>query len=48
MSAGQQGFHVMLTTAMIVFLGSRAGRVGGVDGWLCCRTPSSRLMRILT
>ena len=48
MSTGQQGFHVMLSAAMIVFLGSRAGRVWGVDGWLRCRAPRSRLMRILT
>src|SRR5262252_4739761 len=31
MSFGQQGFHVMLVTSMIVLLGSRAGRAWGAD-----------------
>jgi thiosulfate dehydrogenase [quinone] large subunit len=34
MSFGQQGFHVLLTTSMIIFLGCRAGRVWGLDAWL--------------
>ena len=34
MSFGQQGFHLLLTTSMIVFLGTRAGRVWGLDAWL--------------
>ena len=34
MSFGQQGFHLLLTTSMIVFLGARAGRVWGLDAWL--------------
>ena len=34
MSFGQQGFHLFLVTSMIVFLGTRAGRVWGLDGWL--------------
>src|SRR5881397_962073 len=33
MSFGQQGFHVLLVTAMVMFVGARAGRVWGVDGW---------------
>jgi uncharacterized membrane protein YphA (DoxX/SURF4 family) len=31
MSFGQQGFHVLLATSMLIFLGSRAGRVWGLD-----------------
>lgn len=31
MSPGQQGFHVMLVTAMIVLLATRAGRLFGLD-----------------
>jgi PQQ-dependent catabolism-associated beta-propeller protein len=32
MSFGQQGFHVMLFTSMIILLGARAGRFWGIDG----------------
>jgi YVTN family beta-propeller protein len=34
MSFGQQGFHLLLATSMIIFLGARAGRVWGLDGLL--------------
>src|SRR5438874_4749930 len=34
MSFGQQGFHVVLVTAMVVFLCARAGRAWGIDGWI--------------
>ena len=34
MSFGQQGFHVMLITSMIIFLITNAGRVWGFDRWL--------------
>jgi len=37
MSFGQQGFHLLLVTSMIIFLGARAGRVSGLDGWLLGR-----------
>jgi thiosulfate dehydrogenase [quinone] large subunit len=37
MSFGQQGFHVLLVTSMVVFLGSRAGRAWGLDGWILTR-----------
>lgn len=37
MSFGQQGFHVLLVTAMVVFLGARAGRAWGIDGWILTR-----------
>src|SRR5256885_7757888 len=30
MSFGQQGFHVLLVTSMLVFLGARAGRTWGL------------------
>ena len=31
MSFGQQGFHVLLVTSMIIFLCARAGRIWGLD-----------------
>jgi thiosulfate dehydrogenase [quinone] large subunit len=31
MSFGQQGFHVLLTTSMVIFLAARAGRSWGLD-----------------
>jgi thiosulfate dehydrogenase (quinone) large subunit len=34
MSFGQQGFHALLITSMLIFLGARAGRAVGVDGWV--------------
>jgi thiosulfate dehydrogenase (quinone) large subunit len=42
MTFGQQGFHVLLVTSMIIFLCARAGRTWGVDRWLI-RTKSSWL-----
>src|SRR5262249_20770628 len=43
MSFGQQGFHVLLVTSMIMFLGARAGRVWGLDGLILRRvSPRSR------
>lgn len=32
MSSGQQGFHILLVTSMLIFLFTRAGRVLGLDG----------------
>src|SRR4030095_9273904 len=32
MSFGQQGFHVLLVTSMIIFYFARAGRTWGLDG----------------
>jgi uncharacterized membrane protein YphA (DoxX/SURF4 family) len=46
MSFGQQGFHVLLVTSMIVFLFTRAGRTWGIDAWLLKRRPG-RLFRLL-
>ena len=31
MSFGQQGFHVLLATSMVIFLAARAGRAWGID-----------------
>ena len=47
MSFGQQGFHLLLTTTMILFLVVRAGRVWGIDGWLLARAPGQRWLRVL-
>lgn len=47
MSFGQQGFHVLLTTSMLLFLVTRAGRVWGIDGWLLARAPGQRWLRVL-
>lgn len=47
MSFGQQGLHLMLVTSMVIFLGSRAGRVWGVDALLARVAPRSRLLRVL-
>ena len=46
MSFGQQGFHLLLTTSMLMFLVARAGRVWGLDGWLL-RRPGRRWLRLL-
>ena len=46
MSFGQQGFHVLLVTSMIVFLCARAGRTWGIDAWLLRRRPGG-LLRLL-
>ncbi len=37
MSFGQQGFHVLLTTSMIIFVAARAGRAWGVDALIFSR-----------
>jgi thiosulfate dehydrogenase [quinone] large subunit len=37
MSFGQQGFHLLLVTAMVVFLVTRAGRAWGLDAVLLRR-----------
>ena len=37
MSFGQQGFHVLLVTSMIIFFFARAGRTWGLDGWILAR-----------
>ena len=47
MSFGQQGFHLLLTTSMVLFLFTRAGRTWGVDRWLLRRSGRARWMRLL-
>ena len=37
MSSGQQGFHVLLVTSMIIFIGAGAGRAWGLDALLLRR-----------
>lgn len=44
MTFGQQGFHVLLVTSMVIFLGARAGRVAGLDAWLTRRGGWLRLL----
>jgi thiosulfate dehydrogenase [quinone] large subunit len=39
MSFGQQGFHVLLVTSMIIFYFTRAGRTWGLDGVILSRSP---------
>jgi uncharacterized membrane protein YphA (DoxX/SURF4 family) len=45
MSAGQQGFHLLLFTLMVAFFWSRAGRRWGLDGVIAARNPGSWLTR---
>jgi uncharacterized membrane protein YphA (DoxX/SURF4 family) len=47
MSFGQQGLHLLLVSSMVVFLGTRAGRVWGLDRLLLRAAPKSRLLRFL-
>src|SRR5215813_4584484 len=42
MSFGQQGFHLMLVTSMIILLGARAGRFWGIDGLILRAAPPTR------
>ncbi len=48
MSFGQQGLHLMLVTSMVIFLGTRAGRVWGLDHLLLHAAPRSRWLRFLS
>lgn len=45
MSAGQQGFHIVLAALMLAFFFARAGRTWGVDGALARARPRSILTR---
>jgi len=49
MSFGQQGFHVMLITSMIILLGARAGRAWGIDALILRMNPAPkrRWLRII-
>ena len=46
MSFGQQGFHLMLVTSMVIFLLARAGRTLGLDGVILARS-GRRWLRLL-
>ena len=45
MGFSQQGFHLVLVTSMVIFLGTRAGRVWGLDRLLLRAGPRSRLLQ---
>ena len=45
MSFGQQGFHLLLTTSMVIFLMTGAGRLWGLDQLLLTRAKGSRWLR---
>lgn len=45
MGFSQQGFHLVLVTSMVIFLGTRAGRVWGLDWLLLRAAPRSRLLQ---
>src|SRR5213078_3098350 len=45
MSFGQQGFHVLLITSMVIFLMTGAGRLWGLDQLLVARAKASRWLR---
>lgn len=47
MSFGQQGFHLLLVTAMVVFLLTRAGRAWGLDAVLVRRAGGRRWLKLL-
>jgi thiosulfate dehydrogenase (quinone) large subunit len=48
MTFGQQGFHVLLVTSMLIFLGTGAGRTWGLDALLRRRAGTRRWLGILT
>ena len=50
MSFGQQGFHLLLVTSMVIFIGAGAGRAWGLDALLLRRAGpgARRLLRILS
>src|SRR2546425_714289 len=41
MSFGQQGFHLLLTTSMIILVGARAGRAWGIDALILSHTRAA-------
>ena len=49
MSFGQQGFHLLLVTSMVIFIGAGAGRAWGLDALLLRRAGpgTQRWLRIL-
>ena len=49
MSFGQQGFHLLLITSMVIFLAARAGRAWGIDRavLLSVSGPARRWLKLL-
>ena len=49
MSFGQQGFHLLLVTSMVIFLGARAGRAWGLDALILRRASAGarRWLRLI-
>jgi uncharacterized membrane protein YphA (DoxX/SURF4 family) len=49
MSFGQQGFHLLLGTSMVIFMGAGAGRAWGLDALLLRRAGpgGARWLRVL-
>lgn len=47
MSFGQQGFHLLLITSMVIFIVTGAGRLWGLDELLLPRLKTSRWLRLL-
>jgi uncharacterized membrane protein YphA (DoxX/SURF4 family) len=49
MSFGQQGFHLLLVTSMVIFIGAAAGRAWGVDAALLRRAgpDAPRWLRLI-
>jgi len=49
MSFGQQGFHLLLVTSMVIFIGAGAGRAWGLDALLLRRAGPGveRWLRVL-
>ena len=49
MSFGQQGFHLLLVTSMVIFIGAGAGRAWGLDALLLrwAGPGARRLLRVL-
>jgi len=41
-SFGQQGFHVLLTASMVIFVAARAGRAWGIDALILSHRPATR------
>ena len=48
MSFGQQGFHTLLITSMVILVGCAAGRRWGLDAWLRARAGRSRWVWLVT
>lgn len=47
MGFNQEGFHVLLITVLLAFIGARAGRTWGLDRGIVRRNPRSKAARLL-